>query len=95
MGQKGGLREETETKGRRLELRDGGWGQRSEVGQDRWVNKISELSSYYIPAQYLYIVVIPLESVGDVLDRKCWNKTLGRKCQGIRPIVKLSQQHLI
>ena len=68
-----------------------------EVGgrTDGWVNEISELSSYYIPAQYLYVVVIPLESVRDVLDRKYQNETLGRKCQEIRPIVKLSQQHLM
>ena len=76
-------------------VKDGGRGWRSEVGQDRWVNEISELSSYYIPAQYLYVVVIPLESVRDVLDRKYWNETLSRKCQEIRPIVTLSQQRLM
>ena len=66
------------------------------LGLDRWEsNEISELSSYYIPAQYLYVVVIPLESVGDVLDRKYWNETLSRKCQEIRPIVRLSQQHFM
>ena len=34
------------------------------------VNEISELSSYYIPAQYLYVVGNPARTIRDVRDRK-------------------------
>ena len=33
-------------------------------------NEISELSSYYIPAQYLYVVGNPARTIRDVWDRK-------------------------
>ena len=41
------------------------------LGLDRWEsNEISELSSYYIPAQYLYVVGNPARTIRDVRDRK-------------------------
>ena len=51
------------------------WGRRSGLsvglGLDRWEsNEISELSSYYIPAQYLYVVGNPARTIRDVRDRK-------------------------
>ena len=40
-------------------------------GLDRYEsNEISELSSYYIPAQYLYVVGNPARTIRDVRDRK-------------------------
>ena len=37
-------------------------------------NEISELSSYYIPAQYLYVVGNPARTIRDVRDRKQENE---------------------
>ena len=43
---------------------------RSPVGRVYKFNEISELSSYYIPAQYLYVVGNPARTIRDVRDRK-------------------------